>query len=78
MGIHCQSSTERGCMTDIFYWIGVSLAVFSAWFLLLAVAFGLCLLSNRVSHLVLDCYGGWKTFIEYKEWYYANHKGGDV
>ena len=29
---------------------------------------------NRGVHQLLDAYGGWKVFLEYKKWYHSNRK----
>jgi hypothetical protein len=41
----------------------------TVWSAILLLIILLCKVSNRVSHMVLDSYGGWKTFIEYRKWY---------
>jgi hypothetical protein len=57
-------------MTEIFFITGVATAICAGWLLVLLAIFGLVRLSNWVSHKVLDCYGGWKTFKEYRSWYF--------
>jgi hypothetical protein len=54
--------------------LGTIFLTFSAWLSILAIIAGLCYLSNRVSHLVLESYGGWRTFFDYRVWYLTNHK----
>lgn len=40
------------------------------WALLLFAIYLLVLCSNRLTHLVLDAYGGWETFMRYRKWYW--------
>jgi hypothetical protein len=55
-------------MTFVEY-IGKVVMYLTSWSAILLLIILLCKVSNRVSHMVLDSYGGWKTFIEYRKWY---------
>jgi hypothetical protein len=54
--------------------LGIIFLTFSVWLASLAIIAGLCYLSNAVSHLVIEAYGGWKTFFDYRIWYLTNYK----
>lgn len=58
-----------------FEFLGWFVSVLSCWGFLLLCAVGLCRASNRVSYMVLDCYGGWKTFLEYRRWWQERNEG---
>lgn len=49
---------------------GLVFLLTAGWGVLLLAIIGLCRLSNKVSHMVLESYGGWTTFNEYRKWYY--------
>jgi len=57
-------------MNDMFLVMGWITAICAGWVLILLAVIGLVRMSNFASHQVLDCYGGWKTFLEYREWYW--------
>jgi hypothetical protein len=35
---------------------------------------GLCLLSNRLQNHMIDTLGGWKVFMEYRDWYHERQR----
>lgn len=51
-------------------WIGYIVMVMSSSFVLGYFIIGICALINRAFHAALDCYGGMKTFLVYREWYH--------
>ena len=59
---------------NTFETIGYIVAACTTWGLILVVVSMLCFLSNRVTHMVLDSYGGWKTFIKYRDWYFEQEE----
>lgn len=54
--------------------IGMVAAGVSAWGCLLAAVYAMCIASNRITYMVLDAYGGWDTFLRYREWYHEQKK----
>ena len=42
----------------------------AGWVVILFAIYGCVLCSNRLTHLVLDAYGGWETFMRYRKWYW--------
>jgi hypothetical protein len=52
--------------------IGIIFITCSAWLAFLAIIAGLCYLSNALTHLVIEAYGGWRTFLRYRVWYLTN------
>lgn len=52
--------------------LGFVTALCAGWFVVLCVIVVLCFASNRVSHMVLESYGGWVAFRKFLEWYHAN------
>ena len=51
---------------------GFVTALCVGWFVVLAIIAVLCFASNRVSHMVLESYGGWVTFQKFRKWYREN------
>jgi hypothetical protein len=54
--------------------LGAATAIGGGWTILLLTAYLLTLLSNRLMHLLLDCYGGWKVFLQFRKWYFENKR----
>lgn len=59
-------------LDQIIYWVGAATCVAGGVCIAAAALIGCTRLSNRASHKVLESYGGWKVFREYRDWYYAN------
>ena len=59
-------------MIEIVTALGFVTALCAGWIAVLLAIYGLVLCSNRLSHLVLGSYGGWKTFLEFQKWYAEN------
>ena len=55
-----------------FEYLGFFIAACSGWAVCLMVVLMLVHLSNRVTHMALDAYGGWETFFKFREWYIEN------
>jgi len=53
--------------------LGYGITLCAGWAFLLIVIALLVRASNRVSHQVLESYGGWRTFREYQKWYQEQH-----
>ena len=51
-------------------WIGYAVMMVGAFVVCLGVLIGAATVSNKMSHMVLDAYGGWKVFLEFREWYH--------
>jgi hypothetical protein len=51
-------------------WIGYAVMVAGAIAVIGGIGIGAAMVSNKASHMVLDAYGGWKVFQEYRQWYY--------
>ena len=49
--------------------LGAVTAVCGGCVLVLLFLYALTVASGCVMHLLLDHYGGWKTFLEYRDWY---------
>jgi hypothetical protein len=65
-------------MNDMFLVMGWLTAICAGWMLLLLAILGLVRMSNWTGHKVLDCYGGWRNFAKFREWYWQqpeNKKG---
>jgi hypothetical protein len=56
-------------MEDLVTAIGASVCLAGGGIIALALVIGFCLLVNRASYALLDCYGGMKTFMQYRKWY---------
>jgi len=56
--------------------LGAAIAIGGGWTIVLLVVYLLTLLSNRVMHLLLDCYGGLKVFLQFRKWYLENKRKG--
>lgn len=59
-------------MIEIITALGFVTALCAGWIAVLLVIYGLVLCSNKLSHLVLRSYGGWKIFLEFRKWYAEN------
>ena len=53
--------------------LGYGITFAAGWAFLLIVIALLVRASNRVSHQVLESWGGWRTFREYQKWYQDQH-----
>lgn len=53
--------------------LGFVTAICAGWAVVLLAIIGLVRLSNRVSHLVVEMYGGWGTFLKFRQWYFDNY-----
>ena len=56
-------------------WIGNAMMCIGSGLLLCGAATGAAMAINYAVRQLLDCYGGWKVFLEYREWYHANKRG---
>ena len=52
-------------------WIGYAVMVAGAVVIVGGVLIGAAAVSNKASHVVLDAYGGWKVFLEFRDWYHT-------
>jgi hypothetical protein len=59
-------------IVQLVVFISYALIALSATGILLLIVYITYLLINRTSWLMLDCYGGIKTFRQYREWYMKN------
>lgn len=57
-------------MNDMFLVMGWLTAICAGWMLILLAVLGLVRMSNWTAHKALDTYGGWKTFLKYRKWYW--------
>ena len=57
-------------MNNMLFVMGCLTAICAGWMLILLALLGLVRMSNWTAHRVLDAYGGWKTFLKYREWYW--------
>ncbi len=55
--------------------IGEVVMYLTAWSAILLLTVILCRVSNRVSYMVLECYGGWRKLLEYRKWYLEQKEG---
>ena len=55
-----------------FLWIGYAAAGITALAALAAAVIGVALLSNKAQNMLLASIGGWKIFLQYREWYHHN------
>ena len=56
-------------MTNFLEILGTVTAISGGGVLVLLFVYALIVASSRVMRLLLDHYGGWKTFLEYRKWY---------
>jgi hypothetical protein len=52
-------------------WIGYAVMMIGAFVVCTGVLIGAAMVSNKMSHMVLDAYGGWKVFLEFRDWYHS-------
>jgi hypothetical protein len=57
---------------ELAIFIGESVMILGAVLLLLGAFAGCLVMINRLVWALLSCYGGIKTFREYKKWYHLN------
>jgi uncharacterized membrane protein (DUF2068 family) len=57
-------------------WIGNAVMAIGAAIIVCSLATCAAWLVNYAVRQLLECYGGWKVFMEYREWYLKNKKGG--
>lgn len=62
-------------MSAVAFFLGYTLLLAGGACVLLLALIGVCKLINRASWAVLDCYGGIKTFNEFRAWHHAQQKG---
>ena len=51
-------------------WVGYAVMIVGAFVVCLGALIGAAMVSNKMSHMVLNAYGGWKVFLEFREWYH--------
>lgn len=55
---------------DIALWIGYVVLCCGGIAIVSGMIIGASILANRASHHALETVGGWKVFMEYREWYW--------
>ncbi len=61
-------------LDQIIYWVGAVSCVAGGVCIVATVLISCALLSNRAANRLLESYGGWKVFLEYRDWYNANKR----
>lgn len=54
---------------NIVYGIGKAVTILGGLCIVAVLVIALAYLSNMAQHKALESYGGWKTFLQYREWY---------
>ena len=58
-------------MDAVAMWIGYAVMVAGAVAVIGGIGIGAAMVRNKASHMVLEAYGGWKVFQEFRVWYYT-------
>ena len=61
-------------MSEYLTALGTVTAICGGRVLILLFVYALTVASSRVMHLLLDHYGGWKTFLQFRKWYWENKR----
>lgn len=65
-------------LDQIVYWTGVVVVGSACVAIAALAAIGCALLSNRAQNHLMESYGGWKIFREYRDWYHENKREKDA
>lgn len=57
-------------------WLGNAVMVIGATIIVCGLATYAAWLANYTVRQLPECYGGWKVFLQYRDWYNENKKGG--
>lgn len=63
---------------QVIYWTGVVVVIAGCISVAALALIGCALLSNRAQNRLLESYGGWKIFREYRDWYHENKRVKDA
>lgn len=61
-------------LEHIIYWTGVIVCIAGGVSLTAFALIGCAMLSNLAQNRLIESYGGWKVFLEYRDWYHEHKR----